>query len=174
MGRPWTVLVLDVVLLLLPSVTRRVGAFSLCMFYFQLSVRVVPHGTKGTSPMVRHETSVFEIPQNRNDTVTVSISTICVYCICPLHIRHVGFAHHRALQTSWRGLGWLQGSTRNGMYRGRAHSTGGSSQQGLLPEVYRTASTGEVSSPTTECSTSYGTKNPTTKQLLHTRPWQYI
>ena len=27
------------------------------------------------------------------------------------------------------------------MYRGRAHSTGGSSQQGLLPEVYRTAST---------------------------------
>ena len=27
------------------------------------------------------------------------------------------------------------------MYRGHAHSTGGSSQQGLLPEVYRTAST---------------------------------
>ena len=50
------------------------------------------------------------------------------------------------------------------MYQGRAHSTGGSSQQGLLPEVYRTASTGEVSSPTTECSTSYGTKNPTTKR----------
>ena len=125
---------------------------------------MVPHGTKGTGPMVHHETSVFEIPQNRNDTDTVSISTVCVYCICPLHIRRVGFAHHRVLQTSWRRLGWLQGSTRNGMYQGRAHSTGGSSQQGLLPEVYRTASTGEVSSPTTECSTSYGTKNPTTKQ----------
>ena len=27
------------------------------------------------------------------------------------------------------------------MYRGRAHATGGSSQQGRLPEVYRTAST---------------------------------
>ena len=62
------------------------------------------------------------------------------------------------------GLGWLQGSTQNGMYRGCAHSTKGSSQQGLLPEVYRTASTGEVCSPTTECSMSYGTKNPTTKQ----------
>ena len=61
------------------------------------------------------------------------------------------------------GLGWLQGSTRNGMYRGHAHSTRGSSQQGQLPEVYCTASTGEVCSPTTECSTSYGTKNPTTK-----------
>ena len=52
------------------------------------------------------------------------------------------------------------------MYRGHARSTGGSSQQGLLPEVYRTANTGEVSSPTTECSTSYGTKNPTTKHTL--------
>ena len=52
------------------------------------------------------------------------------------------------------------------MYRGRTHSTGGSSQQGLLPEVYRTANTGEVSSPMTECSTSYGTKNPTTKHTL--------
>ena len=56
------------------------------------------------------------------------------------------------------------------MYRGRAHSTGGSSQQGLLPEVYRTASTGEVCSPTTECSTSYGTKNPTTKQPKTNHP----
>ena len=59
----------------------------------------------------------------------------------PLHIRRVDIAHHWALQTSWWGLGWLQGSTRNGMYRGCAHATGGSSQQGLLPEVYRTAST---------------------------------
>ena len=31
-------------------------------FTSQLTVRVVPHGTKGTSPMVRHKTSVFEIP----------------------------------------------------------------------------------------------------------------
>ena len=31
-------------------------------FTSQLTVRVVPHGTKGTGPMVRHETSVFEIP----------------------------------------------------------------------------------------------------------------
>ena len=51
------------------------------------------------------------------------------------------------------------------MYRGHTHSTGGSSQQGLLPEVYRTAVLREASSPTTECSTNYGTKNPTTTKL---------
>ena len=49
------------------AVARRVGAFSLCVFiYLSLylkSVQVVPHGTKGTGPMVRHETSVFEIPK---------------------------------------------------------------------------------------------------------------
>ena len=42
------------------------GGRSLLVVYFgftsQLCVRVVPHGTKGTGPMVRHETSVFEIP----------------------------------------------------------------------------------------------------------------
>ena len=63
--------------------------------------------------MVRHETSVFEIPQNRNDTDTVSISIICVYCICPLHIRCVGFAHHRVLQTS--GRGWADSKAVHGM-----------------------------------------------------------
>ena len=48
-----------------PGITRRVGAFSLCVFLllYLKSVRVVPHGTKGTGPMVRHETSVFEIPK---------------------------------------------------------------------------------------------------------------
>ena len=46
--------------------SRNIGAFSLCILFLLLSiklpVRVVPHGMKGTGPMVRHETSVFEIP----------------------------------------------------------------------------------------------------------------
>ena len=83
---------------------------------------------KSTGPMVRHETSVFEIPQNRNNTDTVSISIVCVYCICPLHIRCVGFAHHRALQTS--GRGWADSKAVHGMEcnGGHARSTGGPSQ----------------------------------------------
>ena len=39
----------------------------------------------------------------------------------------------------WTRLGWLQGSTRNGMKWGHAQSTGDHSQQGLLPEVRCTA-----------------------------------
>ena len=54
----------DVVILLPPRVSSEGGRSLLvvCCFTSQLSVRVVSHGTKGTGPMVRHETSVFEIP----------------------------------------------------------------------------------------------------------------
>ena len=42
---------------------------------------------------------------------------------------------------------------------GRTRSTGDPSQQGLLPEVYRTASTGGALSYATECLTSLRTIN---------------
>ena len=50
----------------------------------------------------------------------------------------------------WTRLGWLQGSTRNGMAVGHAHSTGDLSQQGLLPEVHCTACTKGVLTKTTK------------------------
>ena len=47
---------------------------------------------------------------------------------------------------------------------GRARSTGDPSQQGLLPEVYRTASTGRCAHlHTTECQTSQRTNNKRTE-----------
>ena len=105
-----------------------------------------PPWNEGHRPKVRHETSVLEVPAQEqhehsfcssttNAFITYSPYTVHRYCTSP------GAPDLQAR------LGWLQGSTRNGMYWGRARSTGDPSQQGLLPEVYRTASTRRCAHP---------------------------
>ena len=98
-----------------------------------------PPWNEGHRPKVPHETSVLEVPaQEQHEhhfTLVLLIHLFQVLCT-----RHAGIAHHRALQTSGRvGLTPRQYTEWNAV--GRARSTGDPSQQGLLPVVYRTAST---------------------------------
>ena len=82
------------------------------VFVFYQTFRVVPHGTKGTGPGVRHETSVFEVPvqeqHEHSSTLVLQIHLLQVLCT-----RYAGNAHHRALQTS--GRGWADSKAVHGM-----------------------------------------------------------
>ena len=110
------------------------------VFNFCQTLQVLPHGTKGTGP--RFVTRpVYLRSQLRNNTNTVSTLVLLIHLLHVLCTQYTGFAHHRALQTSGEvGLTPRQYTEWN--VAGRACSTGDPSQQGLLPEVYRTASTG--------------------------------
>ena len=99
-----------------------------------------PPWNEGHRPKVRHETSVFEVPvqeQHEHSFVLVLLLLHLLQVLC------TGIAHHRVLQTS--GRGWAGSKAVHGM-----ECSGGAlallevslSQQGLLPEVYCTASTG--------------------------------
>ena len=66
-------------------------------------------------PNFRNNTNSF-CSKSTNAFISCSLYTVCRYCTSP------------GAPDLWARLGWLQGSTRNGMQRGRAHSTGGSSQ----------------------------------------------
>ena len=112
-------------------------------FYLLLylnSVRVVPHGTKGTSPMVRHETSVFEIPKREQHNIC-SRFTNTVYYI-PFMYTVCGYRTSPGAPDLRAGVGLTPRQYTEWNVAGRARSIGDPSQQGLLPEVYRTASTG--------------------------------
>ena len=101
---------------------------------------MVPHGTKGTGPGFITR-PVYLRSQLRNNTNTVSILILLIHLLHVLCTRYTGIAHHRALQTS--GQGWL--TPRQYMewnVAGCTRSTGDPSQQGLLPEMYHTGSTG--------------------------------
>ena len=80
-----------------------VEAFSLCMFLSShQTLRVVPHGTKGTGP--RFVTRpVYLRSQFRNNTNTVSALVPLIHLLQVLCTRYASDAHHRALQTSGRG-----------------------------------------------------------------------
>ena len=90
-----------------------VEAFSLCVFTSAKSPRGPPWN-EGHRPKVRHETSEFEVPvqeqhehsffsSSTNTFITGSLYTVRGYRTSP------GAPDLRAK------LGWLQGSTRNGM-----------------------------------------------------------
>ena len=109
---------------------------SRCVFLLLPKSPRGPPWNEGHRPKVRHETSVFEVPAQEQHEHSFTL----VLLIHLLHVRctqYAGITHHRVLQVGltlrqymeWNVAGW-------------AHSTGDPSQQGLLPEVYRTASTG--------------------------------
>ena len=108
-------------------------------FYFYQNLRVVPHGTKGTGPKLVTR-PVYLRSQLRNNTNTVFTLVLLIHLLQVLCTRYAGIAHHRVLQTS--GQGWADSKAVHRMECSRARSTGDPSQQGLLPEVYHTASTG--------------------------------
>ena len=103
-------------LLLLPNVMEHRSLLVVYVFNFYQTLRVVPHGTKGTGPWIHHKTSVFEVPvqeqhehsfysRSTNTFITGSLQVLCTW--------YTGFAHHRALQTS--GWGWADSKAVHGM-----------------------------------------------------------
>ena len=90
-----------------------VEAFSLCVFLSShQTLRVVPHGTKGTGP--RFVTRpVYLRSQFRNNMNTVSTLVPLIYLLQVLCTRYASVEHHRALQTS--GRGWADSKAVHGM-----------------------------------------------------------
>ena len=72
------------------------------VFNFYQTLRVVPHGTKGTGPKFVTR-PVYLRSQLRNNTNTVSTLVLLIPLLHVLCTRYTGVAHHRALQTSRRG-----------------------------------------------------------------------
>ena len=91
-----------------------VEAFSLCMFFLSShqTLRVVPHGTKGTGPRFITR-PVYLRSQFRNNTNTVSALVPLIHLLQVLCTRYASVAHHRALQTS--GRGWADSKAVHGM-----------------------------------------------------------
>ena len=100
--------------------SRRIEAFSLCMFLLLSTPREVPHGMKGTGPKFVTR-PVYSRSQLRNNTNTVSVLVLLIYLFHTLYTRDAGIAHHRALQTSRRG--WADSKAAHGMEcSGGAHA----------------------------------------------------
>ena len=93
---------------------RVLGSRSLLVvcFYFYQTLREVPHGMKGTGPKFVTR-PVYLRSQLRNNTNTVSTLVLLIHLLQVLCTRHVGIAHHRALQTS--GRGWADSKAVHGM-----------------------------------------------------------
>ena len=89
------------------------------VFNFYQTLRVVPHGTKGTSPGFVTR-PVYLRSQLRNNTNTVSTLILLIHLLHVLCTRYTGIAHHRALQTS--GRGWADSKAVHGMECSRARS----------------------------------------------------
>ena len=118
------------------------------------TLRVVPHGTKGTGP--RFVTRpVYLRSQFRNNTNTVSTLVPLIYLLQVLCTRYASVAHHRALQTSGRGWADSKAVHRMECSGGALSLLEGSLSRGLLPEVYRTASTGMCTRPRANKPTNY-------------------
>ena len=118
-----------------------VEAFSLCIFLLLPNLREVPHGTKGTGPKFVTR-PVYLRSQFRNNTNTVStlVPLRYIYYRFSVHGTRVSHITGRSRPLGEVGLTPRQYTEWNVV--GRARSAGDPSQQGLLPEVYRTASTG--------------------------------
>ena len=92
-----------VLLLLFPNVMECRSLLVVYVFNFYQTLRVVPHGMKGTGP--RFVTRpVYLRSQLRNNTNTVSTLILLIHLLHVLCTRYTGIAHHQALQTS--GQGW--------------------------------------------------------------------
>ena len=82
------------------------------VFNFYQTLRVVPHGTKGTGPGFITR-PVYLRSQFRDNTNTVSTLVLLIHLLQVLCTRYTGNAHHRALQTS--GRGWADSKAVYGM-----------------------------------------------------------
>ena len=115
-------------------------------FYFYQTLRVVPHGTKGTGPRFVMRPAYLR-SQFRNNTNTVSTLVLLIYLLQVLCTRYAGIAHHRALQTS--GRGWADSKAVHRMECSRARTlcwrslSAGAAARSVLYCQYR-----EVCSPT--------------------------
>ena len=138
------------------------------VFNFYQTLREVPHGTKGTGPKFVTRPAYLR-SQFRNNTNTVSTLVLLVHLL-QIHYRfvvHGTWVSH----ITWcsRPPGEVGLTPRRYMewnVVGRARSTGGPSQQGLLPEVYRTASTGRCAHLLDRVLTSQRTINKEQIQVL--------
>ena len=112
----------QVLLLLLPNVMEHRSLLVVYVFNFYQTLRVVPHGTKGTGPRFITR-PVYLRSQFRNNTNTVLLQfyqyiyyefitgSLCTVC---------SFAHHWVLLTS--GRGWADSKAVHGMECSRARS----------------------------------------------------
>ena len=82
------------------------------VFNFYQTLRVVPHGTKGSGPEFVTR-PVYLRSQLRNNTNTVSILVLLIHLLHVLYTWYAGIAHHRALQTS--GRDWAGSKAVHGM-----------------------------------------------------------
>ena len=82
------------------------------VFIFYQTLRVVPHGTKGTGPGFVTR-PVYLRSQFRNNTNTVSTLAPLIHLLQVLCTWYTSVAHHRALQTS--GRGWADSKAVHGM-----------------------------------------------------------
>ena len=138
------------------------------VFNFYQTLRVVPHGTKGTGPgfVMR---PVYLRSQFRNNTNTVSTLDQLTHLL-QVHYRffvHGTQASHITGCSRPPGeVGLTPRQYTEWNVVGRAHSTGDPSQQGLLPVVYHTASTGRCAHLHDRVLTSQRAihKEPTNKQ----------
>ena len=99
-------------ILLLPNVMEQRSLLIVYVFIFYQTLRVVPHGTKGTSPRFITRPAYLR-SQFRNNTNTVSTLVPLIHLLQVLCTRYAGVAHHRALQTS--GRGWADSKAVHGM-----------------------------------------------------------
>ena len=94
---------------------RVLGSRGLLVVYVLTSyqtLRVVPHGTKGTGPRFVTRPAYLR-SQFRNNTNTVSTLVPLIHLLQVLCTRYVSVAHHRVLQTS--GRGWADSKAVHGM-----------------------------------------------------------
>ena len=88
-----------------------IEAFSLCVFTSTKSPRGPPWN-EGHWPRVRHETSVFEVPAQKQHEHSICASTT-IHLLYTLSTRYASAAHHRVHQTS--GGGWADSKAVHGM-----------------------------------------------------------
>ena len=94
---------------------RVLGSRGLLVVYVLTSyqtLRVVPHGTKGTGPRFITRPAYLR-SQFRNNTNTVSTLVLLIPLLHVLCTQYSGVAHHQALQTS--GRGWADSKAVHGM-----------------------------------------------------------
>ena len=125
------------------------------------TLRVVPHGTKGTGPRFVTRPAYLR-SQFRNNMNTVSTLVRLIHLLQVLCTRYAGVAHHRALQTS--GRGWADSKAVHGMECSGARSlywrslSAGAAACSVPYCQYR-----EVCSPTQPSAQRAINKEPTTK-----------
>ena len=97
---------------LLPRIMENRGLLVVYCFYCYQTLRVVPHGMKGTGPEFVTRPAYLR-SQFGNNTNTVSTLVLLIHLLQVLCTRYTSIAHHRALQTS--GQGWADSKAVHGM-----------------------------------------------------------